>query len=107
SLLYATEVIQRPNETSTSLQMFNTFNNDKAHISVKWLIQLVSKRGLSICHLILVKHESTGTGHYISILLDGRYICDCCMPSNLGIPCRHFFRAWINVQNLPFHISLI
>ncbi|KAJ6553225.1 hypothetical protein B0H19DRAFT_899300, partial [Mycena capillaripes] len=106
SLFYATEVIQRPNETST-WQMFNTFNNDKAHISVKWLIQLVTKRGLSIRHLILVKHESTGTGHYISILSDGRYICDCCMPSNLGIPCRHFFRAWIDVQNLPFHISLI
>ncbi|KAJ6566610.1 hypothetical protein B0H19DRAFT_1257811 [Mycena capillaripes] len=29
------------------------------------------------------------------------------MPSNLGIPCRHFFRARIDVQNLPFHISLI
>ncbi|KAJ7696118.1 hypothetical protein B0H14DRAFT_3658069 [Mycena olivaceomarginata] len=72
--------------------MLNTFNNDKAHISVKWLIQL---------------HESTGASHYIAILLDGRYICDCCMPSNLGIPCRHFFRAWIDVQNLPFHISLI
>ncbi|KAJ7833514.1 hypothetical protein B0H14DRAFT_2364269 [Mycena olivaceomarginata] len=87
--------------------MINTFNNDKAHISVKWLIQLVTKRGLSIRHLILVKHESTGVGHYISILSDGRYICCCCMPSNLGIPCRHFFRAWIDVQNLPFHISLI
>ncbi|KAJ7858552.1 hypothetical protein B0H13DRAFT_2571422 [Mycena leptocephala] len=27
------------------------------------------------------------------------------MPANLGIPCRHFFRIWIDVQNLPFHIS--
>ncbi|KAJ7306950.1 hypothetical protein DFH08DRAFT_918535 [Mycena albidolilacea] len=81
--------------------MLNTFNNDKAHISVKWLIQLVTKRGLSVRRLLLVKHESTGASHYIA------YICDCCMPSNLGIPCRHFFRAWIDVQNLPFHISLI
>ncbi|KAJ6597586.1 hypothetical protein DFH09DRAFT_1071585 [Mycena vulgaris] len=25
----------------------------------------------------------------------------------MGIPCRHYFRPWINVQGLPFHISLI
>ncbi|KAJ7310681.1 hypothetical protein DFH08DRAFT_718770, partial [Mycena albidolilacea] len=106
SLFYSTEVVQRPNEVE-SWHMLNTFNNDKAHISVKWLIQLVTKRGLSVRHLLLVKHESTGASHYIAILLNGRYICDCCMPSNLGIPCRHFFRAWIDVQNLPFHISLI
>ncbi|KAJ6552419.1 hypothetical protein DFH09DRAFT_1248667 [Mycena vulgaris] len=87
--------------------MLNTFNNDKAHVSVKWLIQLVTKRGLIVRHLLLVKHESTGASHYIAVLSDGRYICDCCMPSNLGIPCRHFFRIWIDVQNLPFHISLI
>ncbi|KAJ7306987.1 hypothetical protein DFH08DRAFT_720237, partial [Mycena albidolilacea] len=106
SLFYSTEVVQRPIEVE-SWHMLNTFNNDKAHISVKWLIQLVTKRGLSVRHLPLVKHESTGASQYIAILLDGRYICDCCMPSNLGIPCRHFFRAWIDVQNLPFHISLI
>ncbi|KAJ7790346.1 hypothetical protein B0H14DRAFT_2396491, partial [Mycena olivaceomarginata] len=35
------------------------------------------------------------------------YVCDCCMPSNLGVPCRHYFRIWIDVQNMPFHISLI
>ncbi|KAF8154371.1 hypothetical protein K438DRAFT_1778001 [Mycena galopus ATCC 62051] len=74
---------------------------------VKWLIQLVTKRGLSIRHLILVKHESTGAGHYICVLSDERYLCDCCMPFNLGVPCHHFFRAWIDAQNLPFHISLI
>ncbi|KAJ6487318.1 hypothetical protein DFH09DRAFT_1291526 [Mycena vulgaris] len=26
---------------------------------------------------------------------------------SMGIPCRHYFRAWIDVQGLPFHISLI
>ncbi|KAF8161944.1 hypothetical protein K438DRAFT_1776222 [Mycena galopus ATCC 62051] len=29
-------------------QMLNAFENDKAHISVKWLLQLVTKRGLSV-----------------------------------------------------------
>ncbi|KAJ7112253.1 hypothetical protein C8R44DRAFT_632289, partial [Mycena epipterygia] len=106
SLFYSTEVIQRPNEIG-SWQMLNTFNNDKAHVPVQWLIALVTKRGLTVRHLLLVKHESTGAVHYIAILSDGRYVCDCCMPSNLGIPCRHYFRIWIDVQNLPFHISLI
>ncbi|KAJ6471518.1 hypothetical protein C8R45DRAFT_1165324, partial [Mycena sanguinolenta] len=35
------------------------------------------------------------------------YVCDCCMPSDLGVPCRHFFRIWVDVQNLPFHMALI
>ncbi|KAJ6501349.1 hypothetical protein DFH09DRAFT_944711 [Mycena vulgaris] len=45
--------------------------------------------------------------YYLAVLPDGRYICNCCMPLNLGIPCRHYYHAWINVQGLPFHISLI
>ncbi|KAJ7788155.1 hypothetical protein B0H14DRAFT_3095201 [Mycena olivaceomarginata] len=106
SIFYSTEVILRPYEVS-SWQMLNTFNNDKARISVRWIIALVTKRGLSVRHLLRVKHESTGAVHYIAVLSDGRYVCDCCMPSNLGIPCRHYFRIWIDVQNMPFHISLI
>jgi hypothetical protein len=54
------------------------------------------------------RHPSIiGAVPYVAVLSDGHYICDCCMPANLGIPCRHFFRIWINVQNLPFHISHI
>ncbi|KAJ6623226.1 hypothetical protein B0H10DRAFT_2162542 [Mycena sp. CBHHK59/15] len=66
-----------------------------------------NERGLSVRHLLLVTHESTGAVHYVAILSDGRYVCDCCMPSNLGIPCRHYFPIWVDVQNLPFNISLI
>ncbi|KAJ7832354.1 hypothetical protein B0H14DRAFT_2364768 [Mycena olivaceomarginata] len=87
--------------------MLNVFENDKAHISVKWLLQLVTKRGLWVQHLLVVRHTSTGASHYVVILSDGRYICNCCMPAHLGIPWRHYFRLWVDVQNLPFHISLI
>ncbi|KAJ6543270.1 hypothetical protein DFH09DRAFT_1088967 [Mycena vulgaris] len=48
-----------------------------------------------------------GSIHYLALLPDGRYICNCCMPLNLGIACQHYFHAWIDVQGLPFHISLI
>jgi hypothetical protein len=68
---------------------------------------LITKRSLTVRHLLMVKHESTGVIHYIAVLPDGHYVCDCCMPSNLGVPCRHYFRIWIDVQNMPFHISLI
>ncbi|KAK6977354.1 hypothetical protein R3P38DRAFT_2666811, partial [Favolaschia claudopus] len=127
SLFYQTEVIQRPNEVrnwneyalrvnqETSWQfsngeehdMINTFNNDGAHISIKWLIQQVTQRGLDVRHLLRVRHAATGTVHYLVVLPDGRYICNCGMPSNLGIPCRHYFRIWLDVEGLPFHISLI
>ncbi|KAJ7348609.1 hypothetical protein DFH08DRAFT_658167, partial [Mycena albidolilacea] len=68
---------------------------------------LVTKRGLSVRHLLRVKHEFTGATHYVTVLSDSRYVCDCCMPSHLEISCHHFFRIWIDVQNLPFLISLI
>ncbi|KAJ7224893.1 hypothetical protein C8J57DRAFT_1093865, partial [Mycena rebaudengoi] len=106
TLFYTTEVVQRPTEV-TSWVMFNSFQNDKAYISVRWLIELVIKRGLVIRHLLIVRHKSTGTFHYIAILSDGHYICDCCMPANISIPCGHYFRIWIDVQKLPFHISFI
>ncbi|KAF8170015.1 hypothetical protein K438DRAFT_1614411, partial [Mycena galopus ATCC 62051] len=106
SLFYSTEVIQRPHEVN-SWHMINSFENDRARVSMRWAISLITKRGLTVRHLLMVKHESTGVVHYVAVLPDGRYVCDCCMPSNLGIPCRHYFRIWIDVQNMPFHISLI
>ncbi|KAJ7834647.1 hypothetical protein B0H14DRAFT_2283898, partial [Mycena olivaceomarginata] len=90
--------------------MLNAFNNDKDHVSVQWLSTLVTKRGqrgLTVRHLLLVKHKSMGTVHYVAVLSDARCVCDCCMPANLGTPYRHFFGIWVDVRNIPFHISLI
>ncbi|KAJ7845042.1 hypothetical protein B0H14DRAFT_2358320, partial [Mycena olivaceomarginata] len=93
----------RPNPGQVGLlkQMLNVFENDKAHISVKWLLQLVTKRGLWVRHLLVVRHTSRGASHYAVILSDGRYIYDCCMPANLGIPCRHYFRLWVDFKTYP------
>ncbi|KAJ7211727.1 hypothetical protein GGX14DRAFT_362350 [Mycena pura] len=85
--------------------MLNGFINDKARVSIKWLLQLV--RGLTVRHILEIKHESTGVFHFLAILTDGRSLCDCCMQSNLGIPCRHYFRAWIDIKKLPFHLSFV
>ncbi|KAJ7790177.1 hypothetical protein B0H14DRAFT_222894 [Mycena olivaceomarginata] len=118
SLFYSTEVMQRPHEVDSwtayvlnstqepgfalmpgeENRMINSFENDRARVSMRWVISLITKRGLTVRHLLMVKHESTGVVHYIAVLPDGRYVCDCCMPSNLGVPCRHYFRIWIDVQ---------
>ncbi|KAJ7291838.1 hypothetical protein C8J57DRAFT_1429887 [Mycena rebaudengoi] len=68
--------------------MINIFENDRANVSVNWLIEEVTKRGLIVRHLLRVKHTATGALHYIVVLPDGRYLCN-------------------YVQGLPFHISLI
>lgn len=87
--------------------MINDFSNDKAYISTKWLLQLITGRGLRVTHLLKVKHLGTGTVHIVALLSDSRYVCDCMMGINLGIPCRHFFRALIDAKSLQFHIGMI
>ncbi|KAJ7784244.1 hypothetical protein B0H16DRAFT_1296332 [Mycena metata] len=87
--------------------MINPFEDDSAYIGARWLMSLVRQRGLRVKHLIRVIHRSTGKSHYVVLLRDGRYLCDCCMDQNLGLVCRHFFSLWITIQDLPFHLGLI
>ncbi|KAK7020954.1 hypothetical protein R3P38DRAFT_2534900 [Favolaschia claudopus] len=87
--------------------MISTFDNDNTHVSLQWLIQQVTQHGLEVRHLLRVRHAASGALHYLAVLPDGRYVCNCCMPSNLGIPCRHYFRIWLDVQSLPFHGSIV
>ncbi|KAF9545974.1 hypothetical protein CPC08DRAFT_649202 [Agrocybe pediades] len=87
--------------------MVNDFSNDKAYISTRWMLQQARAQGLIIEHVLRIVHTSSGTSHYLLILNDKRFICDCCMSINLGIPCRHYFKAWTTVKGLPFHIALV
>ncbi|KAJ7275684.1 hypothetical protein C8J57DRAFT_1061696 [Mycena rebaudengoi] len=87
--------------------MLNTFENDTVYISAKWLINLVKQRGLRVKHLVRVAHRATGAIHYVVLLRDGRYMCDCCMDQNLGLVCRHYFILWVTIQDLQFHLSFI
>jgi hypothetical protein len=87
--------------------MANAFENDTAHISTKWLLRLITGRGLSVQHLLKIVHLSGHSTHFLALLPDGRYVCDCCMGLNLGIPCRHYFQALTTVKNLRFHIGLV
>lgn len=87
--------------------MMNTFENDQAYLSLNWIMKLVKARGLQVLHLLRVVHLATGASHYVAILPDNRYICDCCMGLNVGVPCRHYFQVWTTVKGLVFHISLI
>ncbi|KAJ7602456.1 hypothetical protein DFH06DRAFT_1417809, partial [Mycena polygramma] len=106
SMYYTVEVVQLPSGTR-DWHMINTFEDDKVYISAKWLINLIRQRGLHVKHLIRVVHRATGASHYIVLLRDGRYLCDCCMDANLGLVCRHWFVLWVTIQDLSFHLCLI
>lgn len=45
--------------------------------------------------------------HYLVLLRDRTYICDCCMGLNLGVSCRHYFQVLLKMPSLRFHIGLI
>jgi len=87
--------------------MVNRFENDKSYISTKWLLRLIRGRGLTVEHLLRVTHKGTGAMHMVAILKDNRYICDCCMGTNLGLPCRHYFQVLTVVTNLEFDIGIL
>lgn len=87
--------------------MINNFSNDYARLSIKWLFRLIDGRGLKVKHLLEVAHLGKGVVHYLAILGDGHYICDCCMGSNLGVPCRHYLQVLTKVQGMKFNIGLV
>ncbi|KAJ7447816.1 hypothetical protein FB451DRAFT_1054258 [Mycena latifolia] len=106
SLFYEASLLQLPEGTRT-WGMFNTFENDTAYMSTQWMLRQMQDRGLVPTYLVRVTHKTAGTIHIIAIFPDGRYVCDCCMGTNLGIVCSHFFLAWTKMDGLPFHVSLI
>ncbi|KAF8579634.1 hypothetical protein K439DRAFT_1648441 [Ramaria rubella] len=106
SLYYHTEALLRPEGIHT-WRMTDAFENDHKYVSTKWLISLIVSQGLNIMHLLHVMHMGMGMAHIIALLESGLYVCDCCMGSNLGIPCRHLFNVLTTVKTLPFHIGLI
>ncbi|KAE9391466.1 hypothetical protein BT96DRAFT_831970 [Gymnopus androsaceus JB14] len=107
SLLYEIDVLQRP-PGAESFYMLNQFKNSSAYIPTSHLLHLCVARRLQVTHLLRIAHLSwAGSSHIPAVLSDGRVICDCCMNINLGIPCRHFFAAWLKFPGLGFHISII
>ncbi|KAJ7751575.1 hypothetical protein B0H14DRAFT_2405516, partial [Mycena olivaceomarginata] len=107
SMFYTAEVVQLPSGKRQWRSMVNAHENDRAYISTKWLIHQIVQRGLQVKHLIRISHRATRSVHYLALLRDGRYLCDCCMGQNLGLVCRHYFLAWVTIQDLPFHLSFI
>lgn len=70
-------------------------------------MRLVNDSGLGVQQLLRISHMSGGQPHYLALLGEGRYICDCCMGVNIGVPCRHYFQALTAVPGLLFNIALI
>ncbi|KAJ7111208.1 hypothetical protein C8R46DRAFT_867856, partial [Mycena filopes] len=107
SMFYTAEAVQLPSGKRHWRSMINVHENDRVYISTKWLLRQIVQRGLQVKHLIRIAHRATGAVHYLALLRDGRYLCDCCLDQNLGLVCRHYFLAWVTIKDLPFHISFI
>ncbi|KAJ7915255.1 hypothetical protein B0H13DRAFT_1610702, partial [Mycena leptocephala] len=71
----------------------NDFENDRAYIGTRFLLRLVREQGLVPTHVLKIVHAQSGATHIIVLLPDGRYMCDCCMGTNLGVVCRHYLVA--------------
>ncbi|KAF8813319.1 hypothetical protein BYT27DRAFT_7081362, partial [Phlegmacium glaucopus] len=106
SMFYQTEVLKRP-AGIRDWKMICDFTNDDMHISTKWLLRLINGRGLHVKHLLQIRHRGKGTLHILAILEDDRFVCDCCMGTNLGIPCRHYFQALTVVKELEFQLGMV
>ncbi|KAG2017269.1 hypothetical protein CC2G_015301 [Coprinopsis cinerea AmutBmut pab1-1] len=93
--------------SNEELKMINSFENDEAYVSMRWILRLLHRRQLHPSHILKVSHMATRSYHYLAILPDNRYMCDCCMGVNLGVPCRHYLKAWTVVHGLGFHMGLV
>lgn len=89
--------------------MLNRFTNDNTRISAPWLLQLIQNRGLRIRNLLQVGYagNASATKHFLAILDDNQYACDCCMNTNLGIPCHHYFQVLKAMPGLQFSVALV
>ncbi|PBK75372.1 hypothetical protein ARMSODRAFT_876784, partial [Armillaria solidipes] len=87
--------------------IISPFTNDKTCISTKWLLRQINGCGLPVQHLLQVIHLDTAAAHYLALLPDNLYVCDCCMGLNLGIPCRHYFQVLSMSPNMQFNLGII
>lgn len=50
---------------------------------------------------------SVNAVHMIAVVDSGRFLCDCLMAINMGIPCRHIFTALRRSNgDIVFHLSI-
>lgn len=86
--------------------MLNAFSNDSAYVALAWLFEHIRRRNLTVANVYLVTHKGGGSSHYIIVFDTGLFVCDCAMPMNSGIPCRHFYAVWTCISAVIFHLFL-
>ena len=87
--------------------LLNTFSEDTIHISLRHLLQVISKHGWTCTKVFNVTQYATDASHYLAILNTGHPICDCMMGTNLGLPCRHFYSILRATNStVQFHLGL-
>lgn len=84
--------------------------SDTSYIATTWLIHQVLERRLNIQHILRVSFDGRARSQRLVLLLShDRYLCECCMGINIGIPCRHYFAVLRGMRSarMCFHIGLV
>ncbi|KIO25450.1 hypothetical protein M407DRAFT_75730, partial [Tulasnella calospora MUT 4182] len=107
---YSIEVLHLPKGVA-SWALYGTQASDAAYVGSAWLMNKLCRLERAVKHVVKVGYRGTNTSseHLLILLYHDRYLCDCCIGTNLGIPCSHF---WATLQhgrglNLAFNLGLI
>lgn len=83
---------------------------DEEYIASDWLFLQIAQNRWNVRAVYRVVFTGLeGKAQHLVVLLEGddAYICDCCLGTNLGVPCRHYFALLRNSAHLRFHLALI
>jgi hypothetical protein len=78
--------------------MINHFDNDSTYVLMNWMLKMLNEREVYPTHLLEIRHLTSSSSHLLAILPNDCYLCDCGMGTNLGVPCHHYWRAWMVFQ---------
>lgn len=80
-----------------------------AFIATNWLFHQITARHLQVLtvYKILFQGSERSSEHVVVLLASGGFLCDCCMATNLGVPCRHYFALLRNAPHLRFSIAFV
>lgn len=91
--------------------MLNDYSDEQdiLRISTVYLIELATEfiGPVTALYRITLAAANVTAVHFIAVVDSGRFLCDCLMHVNSGIPCRHYFCLLRRSQGrVAFHLGM-
>ncbi|KAF8319136.1 hypothetical protein DL93DRAFT_2054055 [Clavulina sp. PMI_390] len=106
---YDAELIPLPSNYAHWLVDNFADDHDILRISTAHLIQLTTDfvGPVQSLYRITLAAANVTSVHFIALVDSGRFVCDCLMKENVGIPCRHYFLLLRKRQGeVVFHLGM-